>query len=272
MGIPHAEVPHRLDELQERLSKKEEDIKEHPERILQPGDKVIYACIRIHMDEDRTCFPSIQKIKELSHCGQSKVTGAIKRLIEAGLIKLEKKLLSNGKYSNFYIFPKTEFDKNFEMYTREFLASDLPINIKEYYMDIQKYMYGKDTGVGKIGYTNAKLSELTGISQVSIKKYNDYLIAHNYLEEELTGNYDQAGFPIAKKNFKLEQFNQAALWVRAVTEQIQTNTEDISGLKDNVAELQNELKLAREEIKELKRNQALSHAKEVIYYPENYTL
>lgn len=48
------------------------------------------------------------------------------------------------------------------MFTDDFLDMDLPINVKEYYMDIQRYMYDKESGVGKIGYTNTKLAELTG--------------------------------------------------------------------------------------------------------------
>lgn len=209
--MQHTEVPHELDNLQERLSKTDEDIKNHPERILQPGDKVVYAAIRSFMDETRTCYPSIAKIKIRAKCGQAKIVSAIERLIQAGLMKLSHKKLDNGKTSNLYIFPKTKFDENFEMFTLDFLMLDIPINIKEYYMDIQRYMYGKETGVGRIGYSNAKLAELTGISAHSIKKYNEYLIANNLLEEEPTGNYDQAGFPIMKKNFQLDGFQQAAL-------------------------------------------------------------
>lgn len=270
--MQHTEVPHELDNLQERLSKTEDDIKNHPERILQPGDKVVYAAIRSFMDETRTCYPSFTKIKERAKCGQAKIVSAIDRLIQAGFMKLSHKRLDNGKTSNLYIFPKTEFDENFEMFTIDFLMMDIPINVKEYYMDIQKYMYGKDTGVGKIGYTNAKLAELTGINAHSIKKYNDYLISKGLLAEEASGNYDSAGFQIMQKNFQLDGFQQAALWVKAVTQQIQINTEDISNVKDELAEVKQELKLAKEEIKELKRQKALENVKDVEYYPESYKM
>lgn len=50
------------------------------------------------------------------------------------------------------------------------------------------------------------------------------------------------------------------------------NTEDISNVKDEVAELKQELKLAKEEIKELKRKQAINNVKEIEYYPESYTM
>lgn len=48
------------------------------------------------------------------------------------------------------------------MFSSDFFDLDIPINIKEYYMDIQKYMYDKETGIGKIGYSDTKLAELTG--------------------------------------------------------------------------------------------------------------
>lgn len=260
--MQHTEVPHELDNLQERLSKTEEDIKNHPERILQPGDKIVYAAIRSFMDETRSCYPSIQRIKERAHCGQSKIESAINRLIKAGFLQLKLIRSQSGKLCNFYVFPETDFDKHFEMFTLDFIKMDIPANIKEFYMTIQKYMYGKDTGVGKIGYSNTKLAELTGLNVRSVKKYCDYLVSKGLLEEELTGDYDSGGIPIVQKNFQLEGFRQAALWVKAVTEQLQTNTQDISDVKDDVEELKNELALAKAEISELKRQSVLRNNEE----------
>lgn len=261
--MQHTEIPHELDNLQERLSKTEEDIKNHPERILQSGDKIVYASIRSFMDETRTCYPSISKIKERAKCGQAKILSAIKRLEKAGFIKTSYKKLDNGKISHFYQFPKTKFDESFEMFTLDFLLLDIPANIKEYYMDIQKYMYGKDSGVGRIGYSNTKLSELTGISLPSIKKYNNYLIAHGFLEEEPTGQYDNAGLPVIKKEFNLNTFQQAMLWAKAVTQQVQENTEDINEVKEK-------LDKALLRISELERQQALSKIKDAEIISETY--
>ena len=97
------------------------------------------------------------------------------------------------------------------MFTDEFLDLDMPINIKEYYMDIQQYLYGKETGVGKCAFSNSALATRLGISAPSVKKYNAYLIEHGYLEEEVTDKSDEAGLPVVQKNFNLSTLNQAAL-------------------------------------------------------------
>lgn len=205
--MKHTEIPHELDNRKISLTDNENE-----QRILEPGDKVIYAAIRRYMNEDsRECYPSIQKIKEKTHCGQSKITGAIDRLINAGFIKKTQKKAPNGKYTNFYYFPKTEFDRHFEMFTDEFLDLDMPINIKEYYMDIQQYLYDKDSGVGKCSFNNTSLAAKLGISVPSVKKYNTYLIEHGYLEEESTNKTDEAGLVVVQKNFNLSTLNQAAL-------------------------------------------------------------
>ena len=205
--MKHTEIPHELDNRKISLVDNENE-----QRILEPGDKVIYAAIRRYMNEDsRECYPSIQKIKEKTHCGQSKVTGAIERLINAGFIKKTQKKAPNGKYTNYYYFPKTEFDKHFEMFTDEFLDLDMPTNIKEYYMDIQQYLYDKDSGVGKCSFNNTSLAAKLGISVPSVKKYNAYLIEHGYLDEESTDKTDEAGLVVVQKNFNLSNLNQAAL-------------------------------------------------------------
>lgn len=205
--MKHTEIPHELDNRKISLTDNENE-----QRILEPGDKVIYAAIRRYMNEDsRECYPSIQKIKEKTHCGQSKVVGAIDRLVDAGFIKKSQKKAPNGKYTNFYYFPKTEFDKHFEMFTDEFLDLDMPINIKEYYMDIQQYLYDKDSGVGKCSFNNTSLAAKLGISVPSVKKYNTYLIEHGYLEEESTNKTDEAGLVVVQKNFNLTGLQQAAL-------------------------------------------------------------
>ncbi len=209
--MQHTEVPHELDNRQERLSKTEEDIKNHPERILQPGDKIVYAAIRSFMDETRSCYPSFPKIKERAKCGQAKIEEAIQRLVKAGLMKIQVTTSGKGHNCNLYIFPETEFDKHFEMFTIDFLKLDIPINIKEYYMSIQKYMYDKESGIGKIGYTNTRLADLTGLTVKTVRKYNNYLISKNLLQEEPTGNYDASGLPIVQKQFSLNGFQQAAL-------------------------------------------------------------
>lgn len=97
------------------------------------------------------------------------------------------------------------------MFTDDFLDLDLPVNVKEYYMDLQQYLYDKDSGIGKCAFSNADIANKLGISAPSVKKYNTYLIEHGYLEEETTNKTDDAGLPVIQKNFNLTGLNQAAL-------------------------------------------------------------
>ena len=232
--MKHTEIPHTFDDKKFLIMDNE-----NPERILQHGDKVVYAAIRRYMNEEtRVCYPSISKIKQKAGCGQTKVEEAIKRLVQAGFIKVFKKPIpATGKLSWFYEFNNSNFDKHFEMFTDAFLDLDLPINVKEYYMDIQRYLYDKDSGVGKISFSNTKISELTGWSVPTIKKFNTILIEKGLLAEEVTEKTDEAGLPVIQKNFNLTGLQQAALWVKAVTEQVSKNTDDIEEIKNENQDL-----------------------------------
>jgi len=141
----HTEVPNEISNLRDREQ-------------LAHGDKIIYATIRRYMNkETRDCFPAITTIANKLNCSKTKVISAIKRLIETGLLKKH----SDGR-KNHYYFPESEFDKHFEMFTDEFLDLDLPLNVKEYYMDVQPFLYGKETGIGKCSFSNAEISRRTG--------------------------------------------------------------------------------------------------------------
>lgn len=143
--MKHTEVPNEITNLRNQSK-------------LEHGDKIIYATIRRHMNKDtRDCFPSINTVCLKLKCSKTKIISAIKRLIETGLLQ---KHIDGRK--NHYYFPETEFDKHFEMFTDEFLDLDLPLNVKEYYMDLQPFLYGKETGIGKCSFSNAELARRTG--------------------------------------------------------------------------------------------------------------
>lgn len=235
--MKHTEVPNEISNLRDRNQ-------------LEHGDKIIYATIRRYMNkETRDCFPSINTIAVKLNCSKTKVLSAIKRLLDTEL--LEKHI--DGR-KNHYKFPLTEFDKHFEMFTDEFLDSDLPLNVKEYYMDIQPFLYGKETGVGKCSFSNAELARRTGWTTVSVKKYNTILIEKGLLSEEVTNATDESGLPIIQKAFNLTGLHQATLWVKAVTEQITINTQDIEDLKEENIKIRKELEALKKEMS-LKRNQ-----------------
>lgn len=234
--MKHTEVPKHLDDLKEQ-------------HVLEHGDKIVYAAIRRYMNKDsRECYPAIATIANMLQCSPGKINAAIKRLVLTGLL-----IKHPDTHKNHYCFPKTKFDEQFEMFTDEFLDLDLPLNVKEYYMDIQQYLYGKETGKGRCTFSNAELARRTGWTVLSIKKYNTILIEKGLLEEEETENKDAAGIPIIQKNFDLTGLHQAALWVKAVTEQVTKNTDDIESIKAELEELK-KWKERKEKEEALKRN------------------
>ena len=175
---------------------------------LEQGDQVIFAAIKKYMNEKtRECFPSITTLANDLKCSRNKILAAIDRLCKCEL--MQKKLNTGSR--NTYLITKTEFDNYFEMFTWDFLKLDMPLNVKEYYMGIQQFLYNKDTGTGNCTYSNLQLAEKLGISINSVKKYNTYLIEHNYLSEQASEETDCAGLPIIQKSFDLTALNQAAL-------------------------------------------------------------
>lgn len=194
--MQHIEIPNELINLKS-------------EGKLEQGDQVIFAAIKKFMNnKTRECFPSITTISKILKCSRGKILAAIERLCDCSLLK--KKYNGRG-CKNTYMFVRTEFDNFFEMFTEDFLKMDMPLNVKEYYMGVQQFLYGKDTGVGRCTFSNIEIATRLGISTLSVKKYNTYLIEHGFLSEETTNQTDQAGLPVVQKNFDLTSLNQAAL-------------------------------------------------------------
>ena len=228
--MQHAEVPNELTKM--KLPKEDQ------EPLLKPGDKVIYALIRMHMDDKtRKCFPSIESIRQYAHCRKTYVKEAIERLKRAGLIDIDSTKLPNGKWSNLYEIKKTEFDKSFERFTPEFLQSDLTIHLKEYIMDTQIYMY-INGNKGDFSQSNLTLAKNTGWDVSQINKFDKQLIELGIEKQELSGKIDQSGLPIMKKIVNLDTINQAQLWVRAVNNQLNETQLQVDEVNDAVDSLQ----------------------------------
>lgn len=153
--MQHTEVPNELTKMKLSIDDKKP--------ILKQGDKLIYALIRMHMDNTtRKAFPSIDTIRKYAHCRKKVVLEAIERLKDAGLIEISSTKLPNGKVSNLYEIKKTEFDASFERFTPEFLKDDLAFHLKEYLMDSQQYMLDKDKGIGNVSQSNLTIAKNTG--------------------------------------------------------------------------------------------------------------
>ena len=87
----------------------------------------------------------------------------------------------------------------------------------------------------------------------NVRKYNNYLIEHGYLQEESTERSDESGLPIVQKNFNLNTLNQSALWVKAVTETVQRHEDDIEELKEENADLRRRIEILEKQ-NSLQRN------------------
>ena len=219
-------------------------------------DQLVFAQIKRFMNKDtRTCYPSMSKLKDITDLSTRFINDSIHRLSEFGLIDIRRR---QGTSNLYYFPPETD---QFEMFTDEFLDMKLPPKVKEYYMKIQKALFDKEENFAVTHYTDSELAKLTGLSIPTVKKYNRILQESGYVKSEITTYKDEAGFAIREMSFDMQKLGQFGLWVKAVTEQVSKNTDDIDDLK-------NKIDLQERRIKELERLVELSQVKETI--PEKY--
>jgi len=153
----------------------------------------------------RTCYPSTQKLKELTQLSTTFIKDSIHRLEKAGLIEVT----ARQGTSNLYYFPK-ETDQ-FEMFSDEFLDMNLPPKVKEYYMKLQKSLYDKDQEIAITHYSDNELAKLTGLSLPTVKKYNKILQEGGYINCNLTNYKDEAGLVIREMSFDMQKLGQFGL-------------------------------------------------------------
>ena len=242
--MKHAEIPQNFDWTQ-----------------LQWCDQLVFAQIKRFMNsETRECYPTIDTIKDLTGLSGRFINDSIHRLKSYGLMAITYR---KGTSNLYYFPPETD---QFEMFSEDFLDMKLPAKVKEYYMKLQKHLFNKDQKMSYTQYTDKEIAKITGLSVPTVRKYNLILQESGYLTTELTTYKDEAGFSIRQLNFDMEKLGQFGLWVKAVTEQVSENTEDIAAIKQKNEELERR-------IKSLERYYHIPHdAKEVEFYPETYTM
>ena len=76
------------------------------------------------------------------------------------------------------------------------------------------------------------------------------------MNSKLTSYKDEAGLIIREMSFDMQKLGQFGLWVKAVSEQVSKNTDDIEELKQEIKQL-------RRENKEIRTKLAIKDAKEV---------
>ena len=213
-------------------------------------DQLVFAQIKRFMNKDsRTCYPSMDKIKEKTDLSVRFINDSIHRLEEFGLIQVTRR---KGTSNLYYFPPETD---QFEMFSEEFLDMKLPPKVKEYYMKIQKTLYDKDQQVATTHYNDSELAQITGVSKPTVRKYNLLLEQSGYMTSKLTNYKDEAGLTIRELSFDMQKLGQFGLWVKAITEQVVSNTDDIQELRANYNDLQ-------KEVKELRRRLDIKEGKE----------
>ena len=216
-------------------------------------DQLVFAQIKRFMNKDtRTCYPSMETIKEKTGLSIRFINDSIHRLEQFGLLQVTKR---KGTSNLYYFPPETD---QFEMFSEEFLDMDLPPKVKEYYMKLQKTLYDKDQEFATTHYNDSKLAEITGLSKPTVKKYNLILENSGYMKTAVTPYKDEAGLAIREMSFDMQKLGQFGLWIKAITQQVVTNTDDIEELKSTIKQQQIELN-------ELKRQMSLRNITTVPY-------
>lgn len=208
---------------------------------LKRGDKFIYAIIKSHRNSKTgQCNPGIATLMSECKCGQKRLYETLKRLVDAGLIKIISKIGTSNQYEFTGTYEK------YEMFSISFLKDlDLAPQIKEYYMSLQEYLFKHpDSNTADTTFDNITLSKITGIPIRTIQRYNVILASEGILVEEILSKKDRAGLSIKKKVFDLEKLHQTV---------IVDHEERITSIEDRLDKLEEDNRWKDQEIARLKK-------------------
>lgn len=212
---------------------------------LKPGDILIYATIKRHMDKDtKTCYPSLDTISRESGASINTVRASIQNLVNAEYIEVTPK--GRGKLYRFL-----KWDK-FEPFSYDFLDNKkLTFKEKAYILATQQYMFKKEeTQDGVVTYNNIELSKRLNISPSTVSRLDSSLQAKQILNINTLALKDpETGLPIKEKVFHLSKIEQAIVFIlgnheerlRDTENKVETNTNEIDLLKKRIAELEKKL-------------------------------
>ena len=212
---------------------------------LKPGDLLIYATIKRHMDKDtKTCYPSLDTISRESGASINTVRASIQNLVNAEYIEVTPK--GRGKLYRFL-----KWDK-FEPFSYDFLDNKkLTFKEKAYILATQQYMFKKEeTQDGIVTYNNIELSKRLNISPSTVSRLDSTLQAKQILNINTLSQKDpETGLPIKEKVFHLSKIEQAIVFIlgnheerlRDTENKVETNTNEIDLLKKRIAELEKKL-------------------------------
>ena len=185
------------------------------------------------------CYPSLDKIVEVSGVSKPTVRKTIDKLSELKYITVSK----SGR-KNVYKFSPY---KNFEPFSYEFLdRKDISPDEKALIIAEQQFMFKDIDGLGKISYSDTELSEKINMSYNTIVKYHRSLEQKGYITTVKTKAKDsETGIAVNEKIFHLDELGQAIIWT------LQKHDEEIKDLKIKTESTSKDMKIVLKELERL---------------------
>lgn len=206
--------------------------------LLQKYEILVYVAIRYNMNaKTMTAHPSLQTIADRTGCSIPSIRKIIKNIVAKKYMTVE---IKKG-IGTIYTFSN---EKSFEPFSYEFLDNpNLTKAEKLHILCTQQYMF-KENGVGKVTYSDAKLSEKTGLNRHTISKTNQSLIEKGFAEQIiLRSKNPETGLMDKETIFHLNELGQAIVFkLKEHEERIDKHDEEIEELKRTVAELKQQLR------------------------------
>lgn len=206
--------------------------------LLQKYEILVYVAIRYNMNaKTMTAHPSLQTIADRTGCSIPSIRKIIKDIVAKKYMTVE---IKKG-IGTIYTFSN---EKSFEPFSYEFLDNpNLTKAEKLHILCTQQYMF-KENGVGKVTYSDAELSEKTGLNRHTISKTNQSLIEKGFAEQIiLRSKNPETGLMDKETIFHLNELGQAIVFkLKEHEERIDKHDEEIEELKRTVAELKQQLR------------------------------
>lgn len=224
----------------------EKEIKRHIElpttegiSDITPQDQLVYLGIRSFMNKDTLeAFPSQETIAERVGCCRNTVRKCIQNLVEKDYLKIR----TEGR-KQIYIFNKL---KQFEPFSYEFLEDKSKSFTKRATLAAtQRYMTGKETGVGKVTYTKMELAKLINTPYSTLVRTLRELTEDGIIVNEKLPSGQQ------QMKFQLEKYHQGIVKV------LLNHEERIENNEDRISKLENQVRLLQEELIKERKNKEI---------------
>lgn len=224
----------------------EKEIKQHIElpttegiSDITPQDQLVYLGIRSFMNKDTLeAFPSQETIAERVGCCRNTVRKCIQNLVEKDYLRIR----TEGR-KQIYIFNKL---KQFEPFSYEFLEDKSKSFTKRATLAAtQRYMTGKETGVGKVTYTKMELAKLINTPYSTLVRTLRELTEDGLIVNKKLPSGQQ------QMQFQLEKYHQGIVKV------LLNHEERIENNEDRISILENQVKMLQEELIKERKNKEI---------------